>query len=200
VVIRVNLLPVRETRKKRAVRHQLAALALLVVVALAGNSLWSQQRRRALDARQAKLQATRAEIAQLERIIGEVKVLKEQQTTIKDKLAVLEKLKAGRQGPVRALDELATVIPNKVWLRRLEEKGGVATLDGFAASIDDVSMFLTALKRSRFFKDPELKRTTAKSEGQLKLVEFTLTVTVDYTPGLPVVSAALASPAAPPKP
>jgi type IV pilus assembly protein PilN len=200
VVIRVNLLPIRETRKKRALRRQLASFVLVVALALAGNFLWNQHRQRALDARQARLKKTRADIAQLERVIGEVQVIKQQQAVIKDKLAVLDKLKAGRQGPVRALDELATIIPKKVWLRRMDEKAGMASLEGYASSIDDVSLFLGALKRSQFFKDPELKRTLAKTDGPLRVVEFTLTVAVDYTPGLPVVSAALASPAASPKP
>jgi type IV pilus assembly protein PilN len=101
---------------------------------------------------------------------------------------VLDKLRAGRQGPVRMLDELATITPKKLWLRKMDEKVGTVTFEGSAATIDDVSAFMAALRRSPFFTAVELKKTTARSDRQLKLVDFTLTASANY--------AAAAAPAA----
>jgi len=189
-MIRINLLPVRVSKKKEAGKHQLIFFALAVVFALICNFWWSHSRAAEVGAREEKVKRTRTEIAQLEKIIGEVKDIKEQQAAVKDKLAVLEKLKSGRQGPVRMLDELSGLIPKRLWLRKLDEKAGAVTLDGSAGSIDDVSAFLAGLKKSPYFSNPELKKTTAKSDKKFKLVEFTMTATVNYTPAVQVAAAA----------
>jgi type IV pilus assembly protein PilN len=188
-MIRINLLPVRISRKREAGKQQLMLLAAAIALVLICNFWWSHSRSSTLEASQAKLARTKAEIAQLEKIIGEVKDIREQQNALKEKLAVLDKLKAGRQGPVRMMDELATIIPKRVWLRKMDEKGGSVTIEGSAATIDDVSAFLTALKKARYFANPELKKTAAKTEGRFKMVEFTVVVGVNYTPGVEIAAA-----------
>jgi len=190
-MIRVNLLPVRISKKKVAGKQQLLFFALAVVFVLICNFWWNHSRASEVAAREDRVKRTRTEIAQLEKIIGEVKNIKAQQAAVKDKLAVLDKLKAGRQGPVRMLDELSALIPKRVWLRKFDEKGGAVTFEGSAGSIEDVSSFMTALRRSQYFTSFELKKTTAKREGKFRLVEFTITATVNYTPA--VVAAAPAT-------
>ena len=181
-MIRINLLPVRVSKKKVAGRQKLLLALLMTVLVFIGNWFWTSSRASDLAARQDKLRRTRDEIAQLERIIGEVKNIKAQQAELKDKLAVLEKLRAGRQGPVRMLDDLATIIPKKLWLKKMDEKGGAVTFDGSAATIDDVSAFMKELKRSQFFGGAELKKTTGKDEKGYRLVEFQLTAPAKYSP------------------
>jgi type IV pilus assembly protein PilN len=188
-MIRINLLPVRVSKKKQAGKQQLVFFALAVVFALICNFWWSKSRSDDLTAREQKLKRTKDEIAQLERIIGEVKNIKDQQAAVKDKLAVLEKLKAGRQGPVKMLDELAALTPKRLWLKRVEEKQGSISFDGTAGTIDDVSTFLAALKRSQYFAAPELRKTTARPEGKFKLVDFLITASVNYTPAVQVAAA-----------
>lgn len=188
-MIRINLLPVRVSKKKVAGRQQLYLLALAVVLVVAGNYVWSSSRADALGSREQKLRRTRDEIAQLELIIGEVKDIKAQQKELKDKLAVLDKLRAGRQGPVKMLDDLATIIPKRLWLKKMEEKGGAVTFEGTASTIDDVSAFMTALRRSAYFRDVELRKTTGKDERRFKVVDFVVTATADYTPAAPAPGA-----------
>lgn len=197
-MIRINLLPVRVSKKKVAGRQQLYLLALAVVLVIAGNFVWSSARSDALQSREQKLRRTRDEIAQLERIIGEVKDIKAQQQELKDKLAVLDKLRAGRQGPVKMLDELATIVPKKLWLKKMEEKAGAVSFEGSASTIDDVSAFMSALRRSPFFSAVELKKTAARSEGRFRTVEFSVTASANYTAASPVAAAPGApAPAAP---
>jgi type IV pilus assembly protein PilN len=189
-MIRINLLPVRVSKKKEAGKNQLIFFALAIVFALVCNFWWSRSRSEEMTSREDKVKRTRTEIAQLEKIIGEVKNIKAEQQAVKDKLAVLDKLKAGRQGPVRVLDELAGITPKRLWLKKLDEKAGAVTFDGSAATIDDVSAFLSALKRSPYFSAVELKKTSAKREGKYKLVEFLITASVNYTPAVQLAAAA----------
>jgi type IV pilus assembly protein PilN len=183
-MVRINLLPVRVSKKKEAGRQQLAIVVAVLVAGLLANYFWAASRAGDLKAREAKLARTREDIAQLERIIGEVKNIKDAQQELQKKLDVLEKLKLGRSGPVRMLDELATVTPRQLWLTKLEEKAGAVAFGGSAASIDDVSEFMTKLKQSKYFTKVELKKTTAvKGTGRSeRLVTFEITATAQYQP------------------
>jgi type IV pilus assembly protein PilN len=188
-MIRINLLPVRVSKKKEAGKQQLILFVLAVVLALICNFWWSRSRASELAAREEKVKHTRAEIAQLEKIIGEVKNIKDEQSAVKDKLAVLDKLKAARQGPVRMLDDLAALIPRRVWLRKVEEKSGSMNIEGSAGTIEDVSLFLTGLKKSSFFTNTELRKTAARADKKTKLVDFVVSATVNYTPSIQVAQA-----------
>lgn len=183
-MVRINLLPVRVSKKKEAGKQQLVLFAVLLTVGVIGNYLWSSTRASDLKEREAKVARTREDISKLERIIGEVKNLKDQQAELQKKLDVLEKLKAGRTGPVRMLDELASITPRQLWLTKLEDKGTSLSLSGTAVSIEDVSEFMTKLKQSRFFSGVELKKTTAAaaSKGADRLVTFEIVTGVSYDP------------------
>ncbi len=176
-MVRINLLPVRVSKKKEAGKQQLAIIAAVLVAGLLANWAWAASRASDLKAREAKLARTRDDIAQLERIIGEVKNIKDAQQELQKKLDVLDKLKQGRTGPVRMLDELATVTPRQLWLTKLDEKAGAVTFAGTAVSIDDVSEFMSRLKQSKYFTKVELKKTTAvKGTGRSdRLVDFEIT-------------------------
>jgi type IV pilus assembly protein PilN len=182
-MIRINLLPVRVSKKKVAGRQQLLLIGLLVVLALIANWIWAASRAGELASREAKLRRTKEDIAQLEKVIGEVKNIKAQQAALKEKIDVLEKLKAGRSGPVRLLDQLAQVVPPRVEIRKMDEKGGLVTFEGSGATIDDVSAFMTALKGTPYFTNVELKKTAAISKGGFRLVDFTVVAKANYTPG-----------------
>jgi type IV pilus assembly protein PilN len=192
-MMRINLLPVRVAKKKAAGKQQLVLFGLVVVAAVIGNFAWASARSSELSSREAKLKRTRDEIAQLDRIIGEVKNIREQQAQLREKLDVLAELKANRSGPVRVLDALASVTPKRLWLTKLEEKKGVVTLAGSAATIDDVSEFMTELKKSPYFDQVELSKTQAKADKSFRVVEFTLTAAVLYSgkkPEAPVAAKA----------
>jgi type IV pilus assembly protein PilN len=200
-MMRINLLPVRVSKKAIAGKQQLLLLALVVVLFLILNLLWQQSRAADLRSREAKLKRTQGEIAQLERIIGEVKNLKAEQAALKEKLDILDKLKAGRSGPVRMLDELATVIPKRLELKKMEEKaGGAVQFEGSAGSIDDVSAFMSALKGSKYFTAVELKKTTAATRKAFRIVDFTITANTSYVPTATAAAGAPRPPGAPPAP
>ncbi len=184
-MIRINLLPVRVSKKKVAGRQQVLLLGLIVLLAIIVNWVWASSRAGELSARESKLRRTRDEIAQLDRIIGEVKDIKAQQQALKEKLDTLDKLKAGRSGPVKLLDQLAQIVPERLELKKMDEKSGAITFEGSAATIDDVSAFMTALKGAPYFSQVELKKTTAVTRSGMRIVDFVVVAQANYTPGTP---------------
>ena len=56
--------------------------------------------------------------------------------------------------------------------------------------LDDVSVFMSALKRSTHFSSVELKKTTAKTDGKHRVAEFTIEAKVNPVTGDVVAAAA----------
>src|SRR5258708_19072389 len=140
-MIRINLLPVRAAKKREFGRQQIVLFALMLVLAGIGNWIWYSRVDSELSALDAQIARTKTEIAQLEKTIGEVKSIKEDKKALEDKLKILDTLKKGRTGPVKVMDELATLIPEKVWLTDYTEASGGVTLNGPAAAYQELSAF-----------------------------------------------------------
>ncbi len=185
-MVRINLLPVRVSKKKEAGKQQLILFLVVLVLGVVLNWMYHESRAAALAEVERRVSKTRADIATLDKIIGQVKEITAQQEQLKKKLDTLDKLKAGRSGPVRMLDELSGITPRRLWLRKMEEKGGKVSMVGSAVNIDDVSQFIGALKASKYFGDVELMKTEAKGEtkgtDRLRFVDFTISASSKYAP------------------
>jgi type IV pilus assembly protein PilN len=177
-MIKINLLPVRAAKKREFGRQQLVLFAVLVVAAFVGNYLWLNKVDSELEDMNRRIANTRAEIAQLEKTIGEVKSIKEEKKALEDKLKILETLKQGRTGPVKVMDELATLIPQRVWIAEYSEAGGGVTMTGRAAAYEDLSAFSKKLKASKHFRDIVIRRASQRGDG---IVDWTITCAADYS-------------------
>jgi type IV pilus assembly protein PilN len=156
-MIKINLLPVRAAKKREFGRQQIVLFALVLILAGIGNWVWYSRVDSELSSLDAQIARTKAEIAQLEKTIGEVKSIKEDKKALEDKLKILDTLKKGRTGPVKVMDELTTLIPEKVWLMDYSEVGGGVTMQGRAASYEDLSAFSKKLKGSTHITNINIK-------------------------------------------
>jgi type IV pilus assembly protein PilN len=173
-MIRINLLPVREERRRADVR-QFAALMLATVLGtalLSGLVQWHVK---------ARVAETKGSLAQIQRQIDQfgpqlekVKKYRETKAAIERKLDVIERLEESRSGPVRVLDELASRSPDRLWITRLEARDREITIYGMSLDNELVALFLTSLNNSPYFKNVELRETEAKEKNGFKLNEFEL--------------------------
>jgi len=178
-MIRINLLPVR-AKKKREFGQQLVVLfALLVVGTLLGNWFWYRSVDDGLTQVNRQIDATRAQITQLEKAIGEVKTITQDKKALEDKLRVLDTLKKGRTGPVKVLDEISSIVPARVWINDFAEQAGVASIKGFAVAYDDLSTFAQKLKTSKFFSEVSIKKASQKTDTGS--VDWEITCRVNYS-------------------
>ena len=145
MMIRINLLPVRQVKKREAGRQFFIALAGFLAIALAGNGYWYYLVQSDREKEQRRLDDTRARIDQLRKVIGEVDNLNRRQKEVKEKLKVLDELSKKRAGPVKLLDALTQAIPKKVWVTNFEENALAVKMNGAAESYDDVSEFMKGL-------------------------------------------------------
>jgi len=164
-MIYINLLPVRAAKKREFGRQQLILFGLILVGALLGNYTWWKAEKDSLTALEQRIASTRGEIAQLEKTIGEVKSITQDKKALEDKLKILDALKKGRTGPVKVMDELATIIPNRAWLTDYTEQNGNVSMHGLAVTYEDLSAFAQRLKTSKYFANVTIKKASQRAQG-----------------------------------
>jgi len=174
-MIQINLLPVREWRRKEAVRQQISIFALsltLLIVGLLAIGLTIQ----------GKVRAQRQEVASLEKNVAKyayvnkkIKKINKEQKQVKNKFKAIEKLQEGRTATVKILDEIVSSIPiDRLWLTELSLKENNVQLRGVALDNHTVALFMRRLETSPMCKSVNLINTRQKSIQGHALMEFGL--------------------------
>ncbi|MEE9279961.1 MAG: PilN domain-containing protein [Myxococcota bacterium] len=189
-MIRINLLPVREARRQAGLRNQgilLGVAAGIGVLACIGLQLSvstrTAQHRRLITERNAELASLEQTRKQVERFVKERK-------QIEQKLDVIAQLERARTGPVRLMDEIASRIPERLWLEKMTAKGGLIAMKGLSLDAEIVAAFLTRLEESPMLSRVELLETKLEEVDGLKLNAFK--INAQYPQVRPVVTEELA--------
>jgi type IV pilus assembly protein PilN len=168
-MIRINLLPHREEKRKQRKNAFFMMLALfgiagavivLVVGIVIANKISDQnQRNDFISAENKKLDSQIAEIAALK---DEIAALKARQQAVED-------LQSDRNQPVYLMDELVKQIPEGVYLLSFKQVGQKVDLHGYAQSNERVSELLRNLgNNSQWLERPELIQIHSVGVGQGK--------------------------------
>jgi type IV pilus assembly protein PilN len=177
-VIRINLLPHRE-EKRKARRTQFFALTGMILVLAAliwffgfltiGRWIASQDEKNAFLKR---------EIVVLDKDIAEIKRLKEQTEIMLSRNRVIESLQATRAETVHLFSELARNVPEGVYLKTAKQTGRKVTLAGYAQANARVSELMQKLDASPLLEHPILIEIKSASVGRARLSEFMMTVEI----------------------
>ena len=172
--VRVNLLPHREERRKRARTHfavmagMTAALGIAVVAAgwfiLLGQINDQEERNKIM----------KAEIAKLDKEIDEIREVKDKISALLARKQVIETLQTDRVQTVHLLDELVRQVPEGVFLKSVKQKGPGIALVGYAQSNARVSTLMRNIESSPWLADPKLVEIRAVTLGKMRISEFNL--------------------------
>ena len=188
-MIRINLLPVREKKKKESTRQMFSILALslglvALILAFVHLSLSSQ-----INQVQAQITGYNEEIKRLKIDTKDVEKFKAEKEDLQRRLTIIYNLQRAKTGPVRVLDDLSMALPGKLWLTSLREKNGKMEIKGIAFDNQDIAKFMTNLESYGVIKNVELVISQQLERKELKLKEFTVTCQVSYAslPGGPTI-------------
>lgn len=179
-MIRINLIPVPKVRKQEKLIIEAAVALAAIVVVVVACYLYSSGKQATLDALAKENKKIERQIAQLKAKVGEVEKYKQKLKTLRDQLAVINSLEAGRTGPVRMMDELTDLIPRKVWVTSFREKGRKVTIQGFGDDGQTIADFLEALKASKHFSGVDLSTVQSASQDSQDVHRFTINLNVKY--------------------
>jgi len=177
-MIRINLLPHREIRRKQ---QQQQFFILLFGVLIIGAAVWFVVHTY-LD-EQHELQMSRNkylqdEIVKLDKQIAEIQKLKDQTAALLARKRVVETLQGNRSEVVHLLDQLVRQLPDGVYLKSIKQSGPRVTINGFTQSQARVSTLMRNLESSPQLEDPGLVEIKAVTQGGLRINEFLLNINI----------------------
>jgi len=174
-MIKINLLPYRETAAKEGMARQIVIVAgvlILVVLALAGTQIYLSANNARME---SEIKTAEEKLVALNRQVGDVEKFKEEKRILERKLSVINGLERNRLAPVKMLDELVRLVPTRdVWLDKFTQKGMELQIEGVARDNTAVSRFMWNLERAGFISAVELVATKQKEMSNVKLQQFTL--------------------------
>lgn len=173
-MIEINLLPVREERRKADLQQQGVLLLATVIGSMVLVGGYHVYLRSSVSSAQEGARHLQRQIDAFGPQLAQVEGFRAAKAEIEQKLSVIENLDRSRSGPVRVLDELASHTPERVWLTKLETGSAGIGIEGISLDNELVALFLTALGESPYFEDVELEETELLEQEGLKLNEFRL--------------------------
>lgn len=179
-MIRINLLPVRAEKKRESLRQQAILAVVILLVLGAGIVTVHLTLTGQIDDLEQRIASRRAEISRLKAIIGEVQEFKKKKRALEEKIQIIAKLEERQRGPSRVLHELATIIPEKVWIEKLKDSGGALSLEGIAIDNQTIARFMTSMEASPLFQGVRLEVTRQVNRGGVNLKSFAIRAGVVY--------------------
>ena len=184
-MIRINLLPHRE-EKRKARRQQFYALLVLVsvlagVIWFLGFSIISRQ----ISSQIEKNEFLKLEISVLDKDISEIKKLQEQTNSLLARKGVIEALQANRSETVHLFNELAKQIPEGIYLRTIVQTGQKIAISGYAQSNARITTLMNNLDESPLLEASTLVETKAEAVGGRRLNAFGVTTIISRQSAAP---------------
>lgn len=201
--VRINLLPHREERRKRARTHfaVLGGMTAALGIAIVG-AVWVVNDRR-IVAQEDRNRFMKSEIAKLDKEIAEIKDVKDKISALLARKQVIETLQTDRVQTVYLLDELVRQMPEGVFLKSVKQRGQGVSLVGYAQSNARVSTLMRNIESSPWLGNPQLVEIKATTLGKMRISEFNMNLsmkrpTVEAKPpaAAPAGAGAPAAPAA----
>jgi len=144
-MIRINLLPHREEKRKQRKAAFLRMLVLSAVlglaVVLAASGYFAAQ----IANQTQRNEFIKAENAKLDEQIKEIATLKQEIEALKARQQAVEDLQSDRNQPVYLMDELVKQAPEGIYLKSFKQDGQRVALNGYAQSNERVSELLRNL-------------------------------------------------------
>ena len=177
-MIRVNLLPWREARRKAQRQHlgvlggMVAVLGLLIVGAvhltIAGYIAVQSERNEFL----------KRENVRLDKEIEEIKKLKTEIAALLARKQIIERLQADRAQAVYMLQELVQQVPDGVYLKAIKQTGLKINMTGYAQSNARVSTLMRNFAASPYLENPDLVEIKAVVVSNKRVSEFIMNVSL----------------------
>ena len=181
-MIRINLLPHREIRRRLQQQQFFIALGVVVLAAIAIVGFVHYTLDNQLEEQKSRNAYLTEEIAKVDKQIAEINKIKEQTAALLARKTVVETLQANRSEVVHLLDQLVRQLPDGVYLKAIKQTGQRVSITGYTQSQARVSTLMRNLESSPNLENPGLVEIKATQLGNQRLNEFTMNISVTREP------------------
>lgn len=179
-MLRINLLPIRQLKKRAKARNQLLAFVLvfctvLVLLGLTGFLLTSK-----ITELNKDIVAKTEEKKSFDEVVKQIADLEQKRLDLNNKIKIINQLKTDSSLTVHVLDEVATIIDNKrMWITSFKQNGGSLGLSGYALDNKTIAEFMENLTaKSKYFNAVNLSNTSLKNVSGNNLKSFSISASV----------------------
>jgi type IV pilus assembly protein PilN len=180
-MIRVNLLPHREEKRKRRQQQFMTLAGISAVIGLlVVGAVWLFLDNQ-VDQQKANVTYMKSEIDKLDKQIEEIRKIREETAALLAKKQVVESLQSNRSEPVQLLDQLLRQLPEGVYLKSIKQTGPKVNVLGYAQSNARVSTLMRNLGASPYLENPELveiKAVPAPDKTGNRINEFSMNISI----------------------
>jgi type IV pilus assembly protein PilN len=176
LMVRINLLPHRQIKRAEQQRQfgvmAFAVLAISLVIAFLG---WSyiEARKEAQEKRNQRLESA---IAQLDVEIKDIKVLKDQISSVLERKQIVENLQTNRSQAVVVMDEIARQLPQGLFVKSIKQDANSIEIQGVADTNARIATLVRNLSVSNLLESPTLIEIKANTVKSIKQNDFVVKV------------------------
>jgi type IV pilus assembly protein PilN len=182
-MLKINLLPVRQLKKRAKARKQILGMSLLFVMTLTVLGITGVLQAQKISGLQADITALQKEKDSYNSTLQKIAKLKKDREELVRKTDIIKKLKSDSSLTVRTLDEVANRIDNqRMWLSSLHQQTSSLRLSGVALDNQTIAQFMDNLKESPFVQDVTLTSSSLKVVSGRNLKSFELNSAVAQPP------------------
>jgi type IV pilus assembly protein PilN len=175
-MIRINLLPIREIKRRKAIKNQFLFFALGYFIFIFMLALIGIFQLNKISVSEKTIHSLQQEKQQFTVIYNEIKKLEEERKLIETRIGIIKQLKASSSLTVHILDEVANLTPNKrMWLSGLSQNGNSLKISGMALDNQTIAKFMEDLEGSTFIDSVALSNSSFKQYAERNLKSFSLT-------------------------
>lgn len=178
-MLRINLLPIRQLKKRAKARNQIVSFATLVIfllLILGAVAFLQSIKIKNMESQIAQLKTDKQKYAP---ILKEMQRLEKAKKDLENKIGVIKKLKQDSATTVRILDEVANKVDSKrMWLKSLKQEGSSLVLAGVALDNRTVAQFMDALKESPYISGVNLSDASLTKVSGRNLKSFSLACSI----------------------
>ncbi|PJK00027.1 fimbrial protein [Lysobacteraceae bacterium NML75-0749] len=155
-MVKINLLPWREERRKQRQQEFYAMLGGAAVVGVLLSGLGWMWLNGHISGQQERNAFLEQEIQKVEQEIKEIETLQQKRESLLNRKQVIEELQANRFQMVHLFDSLMRTVPDGLVLTGLKQDGESLTLEGRAQSNTRVATYMRNLENSGWMKNPDV--------------------------------------------
>jgi type IV pilus assembly protein PilM len=204
---RINLLPVKEARKRESGKQFLALMGIALLILVGVMYYWQSETEAELARIEGQNNKITAQLKEADAKSKQIALMQAEKDELEKQKVVLDGLLEGQAGPVKMLDELSVMLtpvsdpiqklaqekrrwnpdwdPKRLWIMSFVESSRKLKIQGYARTNDDLAEFLHRLNTSKHFVEVRLnlsEMVELSAVPGLKLVRFDVDALALYGP------------------